>query len=141
MKKNMLNKLIEVNNREVVYGCTLIGPHKDNFCFYLNENNLSLYGSQGQFKMAVLALKLAEVDVFSEITLESPILLLDDIFSELDISKRNRLVKFLNSDIQTIMTTTDLSDIDDELKLKSNIYRIENGEVIEKINNIEKGTW
>lgn len=136
MMKELSNKLRELRNREIVYGCTLIGPHKDNFCFYLNESNLSLYGSQGQLKMAILALKLAEIDVFKELTGDIPILLLDDIFSELDIIKRNRLVKFLNNDVQTIMTTTDLGEIDDDIKDKANIYRIENGEVIEKINNI-----
>ena len=135
MKNNMLNKLSEVKNREIMYGNTLIGPHKDNFSFYLNDNNLSLYGSQGQLKMSILALKMAEIDVFKDITGEMPILLLDDIFSELDIEKRNKLIKFLNDDVQTIMTTTDLSEIDEDLVKISNIYRIENGKVIEKINN------
>ena len=135
MKNSLLNRLIDNKNREVMYGNTMIGPHKDNFCFYLNESNLSLYGSQGQLKMAVLALKLAEIDVFRSITGETPVLLLDDIFSELDIEKRNKLIKFLNDDVQTIMTTTDLSEIDNELVKIANIYKIENGTIIEKINN------
>ena len=135
MKSNMLHRLSEVKNREIMYGNTMIGPHKDNFSFYLNENNLSLFGSQGQLKMSILALKMAEIDVFKNITGETPILLLDDIFSELDIEKRNKLIKFLNDDVQTIMTTTDLSEIDDELVKIANIYKIENGHIIEKINN------
>ena len=126
---------IEVRNRDILNGCTNIGPHKDNFSFYLNENNLSLYGSQGQLKMSILALKMAEIDVFKRVTGETPVLLLDDIFSELDIEKRNKLIKFLNDDVQTIMTTTDLSEIDDELVRIANIYKIENGQIIEKINN------
>ena len=85
--------------------------------------------------MSILALKLAEIDVFKSITSETPILLLDDIFSELDIEKRNKLIKFLNDDVQTIMTTTDLSEIDDELVKIANIYRIENGHIIDRINN------
>ena len=135
MKNSLLNRLIDNKNREVMYGNTMIGPHKDNFCFYLNENNLSMFGSQGQLKMSVLALKLAEIDVFRSITGDYPILLLDDIFSELDIEKRNKLIKFLNDDVQTIMTTTDLSEIDNELVKIANIYKIENGTIIEKINN------
>ena len=135
MKKDLLNRLIDNKNREVSYGNTMIGPHKDNFCFFLNESNLSLYGSQGQLKMALLALKLAEIDVFRSVTGETPVLLLDDIFSELDIEKRNKLIKFLNDDVQTIMTTTDLSEIDNELVKIANIYKIENGTIIEKINN------
>lgn len=135
MRKNMLDKLNDVKNRDILNGCTNIGPHKDNFSFYLNENNLSMYGSQGQLKMSILALKLSEIDVFRNITGESPVLLLDDIFSELDIEKRNKLINFLNDGVQTIMTTTDLSEINEELIRIANIYRIENGKVIEKINN------
>lgn len=135
MKDILLGKLVEGKNREIMYGCTLIGPHKDNFCFYLNESNLSLYGSQGQLKMSILALKMAEIDVFKRVTGETPVLLLDDIFSELDIEKRNKLVKFLNDDVQTIMTTTDLSEIDDELVKIANVYQIENGQIIESVVN------
>jgi len=135
MKDVLLSKLVDGKNREIMYGCTLIGPHKDNFCFYLNESNLSLYGSQGQLKMSILALKMAEIDVFKRVTGETPVLLLDDIFSELDIEKRNKLVKFLNDDVQTIMTTTDLSEIDDELVKIANVYKIENGHIIESIVN------
>lgn len=135
MIKNMLDKLDEVKNRDIMYGSSTIGPHKDNFCFYLNENNLSMFGSQGQLKMSVLALKLAEIDVFKSVTGDNPILLLDDIFSELDIEKRNKLINFLNDDVQTIMTTTDLSEIDENLIRIANIYRIDNGKVVEKIDN------
>ena len=78
---------------------------------------------------------MAEIDVFKSVTGETPVLLLDDIFSELDIEKRNKLIKFLNDDVQTIMTTTDLSEIDNELVKIANIYKIENGTIIEKINN------
>ena len=85
--------------------------------------------------MSVLALKLAEIDVFRSITGDNPILLLDDIFSELDIEKRNKLINFLNDDIQTIMTTTDLSEIDEKLIRIANIYKIDDGKVVEKIEN------
>ena len=135
MKNNMLDRLNEVRNRDILYGNTTVGPHKDNFCFYLNENNLSMYGSQGQLKMSILALKLAEIDVFRSVSGDSPILLLDDIFSELDIEKRNKLINFLNDEVQTIMTTTDLSEINKELVSIANVYVIENGKVIEKITN------
>ena len=85
--------------------------------------------------MAILALKLAEIDVFNNITGDSPILLLDDIFSELDIEKRNKLINLINNGVQTIMTTTDLSEIDENLIKIANVYVIENGKVIEKIDN------
>jgi len=123
MKSSMLDRLNEVRNRDILYGSTNIGPHKDNFCFYLNENNLSMYGSQGQLKMSILALKLAEIDVFKCSTGDNPILLLDDIFSELDIEKRNKLINLIKNGVQTIMTTTDLSEIDEELVSIANIYK------------------
>ena len=135
MKKNMIEKLVTTRNRDISYGSTGIGPHKDNFIFNLNGNNLSMYGSQGQLKMAILSLKLSEIDIFTDITGESPVLLLDDIFSELDIEKRNKLIQYINSDIQTIITTTDLNDIDSDLVKIANIYKIQEGKVIEKINN------
>ena len=135
MINSMLSKLDDVKNRDIMYGSSTIGPHKDNFCFYLNESNLSLYGSQGQLKMSILALKMAEIDVFKRVTGDTPVLLLDDIFSELDIEKRNKLVKFLNDDVQTIMTTTDLSEIDDELVKIANVYKIENGQIIYRVVN------
>ena len=135
MKTNMLERLIGTRNRDISYGSTGIGPHKDNFVFYFGDNNLSMYGSQGQLKMAILSLKLSEIDIFKDVTGDAPILLLDDIFSELDIEKRNKLINYINNDIQTIITTTDLNDIDSELVKIANIYKIQDGKVIDKIIN------
>ena len=130
--ENLLNKLKNNYDREILLGSTLFGPHRDDFIFNLNDNDLLLYGSQGQLKMAILALKLAEINVFKDISGEYPILLLDDLFSELDIDKRNKVIGYLDKDIQTIITTTDLDNIDNELVKDSYIYKIENGEVIYK---------
>ncbi len=73
-----------------------------------------LYGSQGQIRSAVLALKLSEVKLFNNITGDTPILLLDDMFSELDINKRNNILKYLDRNIQTIITTTDIKNINEK---------------------------
>ena len=81
--------------------------------------------------MAVLALKLAEIDVFYEECGEYPILLLDDLFSELDVFKRNNVINYLNKDIQTIVTTTDLKNIDKRIIRKAVIYKIDDGKIIE----------
>ena len=91
-----------------------------------------MYGSQGQLKMAVLALKLAEIDVFNEVSGEYPVLLLDDLFSELDVLKRNKLINYLNRNIQTIMTTTDLDNINHDLVKNAYIFEIENGKIMNK---------
>lgn len=131
--KNVLKKKMNDNfDREIQYKTTLIGPNRDDFVFMLNGKNLSSFGSQGQIRSAVLALKLAEVKLFCEITSDEPILLLDDIFSELDIRKRNNVLKYLNNDIQTIITTTDIENIDKNIRKKANVYNIENGKIISR---------
>lgn len=130
-KEIMLNKLKNNYDREIFMGSTLIGPHRDDFSFNLADNDLLLYGSQGQIKMAILALKLSEIDVFYEICNEYPVLLLDDLFSELDVEKRNKVINYLNRDIQTIVTTTDLKNIDKRLIRKAIIYKIDDGKIVE----------
>lgn len=132
IEKVLMEKIDAGFNREVIYGSTLIGPHRDDFSFILEDNDLLLYGSQGQLKMAVLALKLAEIEVFKYICGENPVILLDDLFSELDINKRNKVINYLNKDMQTIITTTDLSNVDEEYINNSYIFEIENGAVIYK---------
>lgn len=129
-KNNMLNKLKNNYEREIIYGNSLYGPHRDDFSFKLDDNDLLLYGSQGQLKMAILALKLAEIDVFYDVSGEYPVLLLDDLFSELDVFKRNKVINYLNRDIQTIVTTTDLDNINNELIKNAYVFKIDNGKVI-----------
>ena len=131
-KQFLLNKLSDNFDKEIYYGSSIYGVHRDDFSFYLNDINLSLYGSQGQQRVAILALKLAELDIFTKYLNDTPILLLDDLFSELDILKKNNILKKISPDIQTIITTTDLNKIDDDLISKSNIYVINDGEVDDK---------
>ncbi len=130
-RKNMHDKLKNNFEREKIIGNTLVGPHRDDFSFKLNDNDLLIYGSQGQIKMAILALKLAEIDVFNQECGEYPVLLLDDLFSELDVEKRNNVINYLNRDIQTIVTTTDLKNIDKRVIRKAIIYKIDDGKIVE----------
>ena len=116
--------------REKMYGITLIGPHRDDFIFQLDEKELSIYGSQGQIRAAILALKLSEVTIFKEKDGFYPILLLDDIFSELDVEKRNRLIQYILDDVQTIITTTDIDLIDKDLVDKAYVFQVNNGKVV-----------
>ena len=145
MDKNMFIEKLKNNfNREIQYKMTFIGPNRDDFYFDLNGKNLSLYGSNGQIRSAVLALKLAEVKLFTDVLSDTPILLLDDIFSELDLLKRNNLVKYLLNTSQTIITTTDINNIDKILVDKANIYVVENGNIVkEKVvdNWFNRRTW
>ena len=115
---------------------TTIGPRKDDIEFYLNDKNLKFYGSQGQQRVAILALKLSEIEIFKKYKESTPILLLDDIFSELDDNKKNNLLKYISKDIQTIITTTDLNNLDYKLIKKSKLFNINNGE-IKKIKEVK----
>ena len=130
MAVQLEKKLSASFEREKMYGATLIGPHRDDFIFYLGEKELSIYGSQGQIRAAILALKLSEMMIFKDRDGDYPILLLDDIFSELDVEKRNRLVKYILDDVQTIITTTDIDLIDDELVEKARVFNVEDGKIV-----------
>lgn len=125
-----LLKVKSMFEREKNYGMTLCGPHRDDFLFLLNNQELEIFGSQGQVRAAILALKLVEVLIFKELDGEYPILLLDDIFSELDIDKRNKLVKYILDDVQTIITTTDIDLIDKSLVDKAKIFVVDNGRIV-----------
>lgn len=116
-------------NKEVVAGMTLYGPHRDDFSFIINDNDAKTYGSQGQQKMAMIAFKLAEIPIFEEITGNKPVLLLDDIFSELDKSKKNHLIEFINDGIQVIITANDTVGISKKLLNNARVFRIENGKI------------
>ena len=131
-ESDLINRINKVIDREIQYKMTLIGPNRDDFYFSLNGKNLSSFGSQGQIRSAILALKLSEVKLFSNLVGDSPILLLDDIFSELDIVKKNNILKYLDGNIQTIITTTDLKNIEENIWKKANVYEIENGKIISR---------
>lgn len=134
-KETMINEIIDRLDRnydkEILYGSTLIGPQRDDFCILLNGNDISSYGSQGQMRIAILSLKLSEIDIIFNKFGEYPVILLDDIFSELDVDKRNKLIKYLNCDKQVIITTTDIENINEELVNNAKLFKIDNGKVIE----------
>ncbi len=116
---------------------TTLGPHKDDLEFLIGDKNLKLYGSQGQQRIAVLALKLAEIPIFKKYKDTTPILLLDDVFSELSDDKKNNLMKYIEKDIQTIITTTELNNLDSKLIKKSKLFKIESGKLI-KIKEVKE---
>ena len=121
-----LKKYSENKEREIRYGTTLFGPHRDDFSFYLDGNDARLYASQGQARSIVLALKLAEGEISKELCGEYPVFLLDDILSELDMHRQSFLLSLI-SDRQIIIT----SCIDETLKSfpQANQICIQNGKV------------
>ena len=112
---------------DIEKGSTLYGPHRDDFIFYLNGDDLKLYGSQGLQRLSILAFKFAEINIFKEVKGSYPIVLLDDIFSEIDLDKRKNVLKFIKSNIQFIITTTDINNISDKILDKATIFTVENG--------------
>jgi len=126
--KDKINSIVE---KEKMYGASLLGPHRDDFIFFLDGKELSIFGSQGQIRAAILSLKLAELLIFKEKDGDYPILLLDDIFSELDVDKRNKLIKYILDDVQTIITTTDINLIDTFLVEKAKVFVVDNGRIID----------
>lgn len=119
--------------KELNYGMTIYGPHRDDFIFEYNNNDLKYYGSQGQQKVAILSFKLSEISIFKDICNSSPVLLLDDIFSELDIKKRNKLLKIISMyDIQSVITTTDLRNINKKYVENAFVFMVKNGNIERK---------
>jgi DNA replication and repair protein RecF len=129
LKKTLMDRYNSIFKKELETGTTIIGPHKDDFTFYLGNEELKKFGSQGQQRAAVLSLKLSEIAIFYNKTKKYPILLLDDIFSELDEVKKNNLIKYINSDFQTIITSTDINDIDINIIKNSKIFYVDQGNV------------
>lgn len=125
--KEQLNRNYEM---EIKTGITSIGPHRDDFDFMIGNNNLKNYGSQGQQRSAVLSLKLSEIPIFKSYKNTYPILLLDDVFSELDDYKKNNLLRYIVNDIQTFITTTDLKSINQDILTQAKIIKIENSNIV-----------
>ena len=119
--------------KELNYGMTIYGPHRDDLLFEYNGKDIKYFGSQGQQKLAILSFKLSEIDIFKGYIGENPVLLLDDIFSEFDLKKRNKILKIINlNNIQSIITTTDLKNINKKYIQDAWIYKVNNG-IIERM--------
>lgn len=125
---NFKTKLEQSRERDMVLGSTSYGPHKDDLSFIVSEYDIRKFGSQGQQRTVALSLKLAEINLVKEVIGQNPILLLDDVLSELD---RNRQLELLNNigDIQTIITCTGMEEFVN-LRFESNkILKVVNGTV------------
>ena len=105
---------------------TSVGPHRDDIGFYIKDIDIRKYGSQGQQRTAALSLKLSEIELVRKIIHDSPVLLLDDVMSELDSSRQNQLLNSLEG-IQTIVTCTGLDEFVEHRISVNRIYRIING--------------
>jgi DNA replication and repair protein RecF len=122
-------RLDETADKEVWNGATLVGPHRDDLVFALDGRPLAAAGSRGQQRTAILALKLAELELLRGPHGEPPLLLLDDVFSELDPERRSHLVRRIESLPQAFVTTTALEDLDPALVARSTAWRVAPGSV------------
>lgn len=123
-------RLHETADKEVWNGATLVGPHRDDLAFESAGRDLTLFASRGQQRSAILALKLAELDLLAELDGRPPLLLLDDVFSELDPERRAHLVRRIGSLPQAIVTTTSTGDLDPALVAASSVWRVEPGSAL-----------
>jgi DNA replication and repair protein RecF len=110
---------------------TLIGPHRDDLRFLVGGIDLTIYGSRGQQRTAALALKLAEVELIGQEVGEQPILLLDDVMSELDDARRGYLMRMIDGAQQAILTTTDLKAYSTEFLAEVTLLRVKEGRIEE----------
>lgn len=122
-------RLKELRNEEIARGVTTIGPHRDELRFLANNIDLSDYGSRGQVRTALLALKLAEVNWMKDRTGEWPVILLDEVMAELDIQRRADLLKYVGESEQVLFTTTDLNLFTFDFVEKAALWKVESGRV------------
>lgn len=115
-------------DRDIRMKQTSIGPHRDDFAFLNKDVDIRKYGSQGQQRTAALSLKLSEIELVKKIAKDTPILLLDDVLSELDSNRQNYLLNSIG-DIQTIITCTGLEEFVNNRFEVNKIYKVNNGVV------------
>lgn len=115
--------------RELARGQTLWGPHRDDLALAIDDREAKAFASQGQQRTVVLALKLAELDVFRREAGESPLLLLDDVLAELDIRRQNALLAAIGGEVQTFVTSTHLSDFTADWIASAEIFSVSGGTV------------
>ena len=129
LTKVMMKKFFD----DIMRGSTKIGPHQDDLGFYINDLDAKMYASQGQQRSIVLSLKLAEINYLKSKTGTYPVLLLDDVLSELDKNRQLKLLDAINENVQTFITTPSISDIKEDLLKKAKVFKIENGNISELI--------
>ena len=116
-------------SEEIRRGVTALGPHRDELRFLANGIDLSDFGSRGQVRTALLALKLAEIEWMKARTGQWPVLLLDEVLVELDAQRRQDLLAYLDKVEQAVLTTTDLHSFAPDFVEKAEVWQVEGGEV------------
>ena len=132
-EENLTKVMMKKSFDDIMRGSTKIGPQHDDLEFYINDLDAKMYASQGQQRSIVLSLKLAEINYLKEKTGTYPVLLLDDVLSELDKNRQLKLLDAINENVQTFITTPSISDIKEDLLKKAKVFKIESGNISEII--------
>ncbi len=130
ISQKFMQKLQERKKEEIQRGQALVGPHRDDVSFFINNKEAIKYASQGQQRTVVLSLKLAELEIIEQKTGEKPVLLLDDVLAELDDLRQNYLLKTIDENTQTIITSVDTLLFDKKFLKDVKIYKVENGKIL-----------
>lgn len=132
LQKAFLEKIQQRSVVEQHQGTTIVGPHRDEVEFTINQTPARQYGSQGQQRTLVLALKLAELKLIEDVIGEPPLLLLDDVLAELDLNRQNQLLDAIQDRFQTLITTTHLGSFDAQWINSSQILEVKAGQLLEQ---------
>lgn len=127
IKEGLQEKFVKIKTKEWERGMTLAGPHRDDLAFYVNDKDVQQYGSQGQQRTTALSVKLAEIELIYKEIGEYPILLLDDVLSELDDHRQSHLLNTIQGKVQTFVTTTSTEGIDHQVLDEATIWYVESG--------------
>ncbi|MDS0527938.1 DNA replication/repair protein RecF [Clostridium sp. SHJSY1] len=128
IKSEFYEQLKKSRKKDIEKGISTIGPHRDDFLVFINNVDTKSFGSQGQQRTAVLTMKFSSLNIIKEVNGEYPVLLLDDVLSELDFN-RKRYVLSTIKDIQTIITCTGISDINEYLDSNSKVFVVNDGKI------------
>jgi DNA replication and repair protein RecF len=129
IQNGFLEKLGQLRSEEIGRGMTTIGPHRDELRFLANGIDLGDYGSRGQIRTTLLALKLAEVEWMKERSGEWPVILLDEVMAELDLQRRADLLKYVNKSEQALFTTADLNLFTSDFTRNAEIWNVQDGSI------------
>jgi DNA replication and repair protein RecF len=123
-------KLSQAKDQELRRSTTLYGPHRDDLAFFINGKDVQTFGSQGQQRTTALSLKLAEIEFIQEEVGEYPILLLDDVLSELDTYRQTQLLETFQTKVQTFITTTGVESLQMNRLENASIFHVRNGQLV-----------
>ncbi len=131
IKPQFLERLLAQRREAIGRGVTIAGPHRDELRLFINERDCGLYGSRGQARTAVMALKFAELEWMRDQLGEYPLFLLDEVVAELDSSRRAYLLERLDGQAQTLLTTTELEIFSSAFLERASVYQVQNGQIQE----------